>query len=212
MGADVDQAGSAAPAAKGDISVAAALAGARLAATGGFPLPARLAPAAGAPRPAGLAAARPRADPVQAAPPARQPVARRVKQARAAQDLRGGTSEPRQGIEHDVIDEQLAVGLPHGQCEAQPRKPPPRALPDPSRPGRGRGGPLLGKPAAALVAGYHVGVAGTHLDHVLAKAGAWAVAAAGRVVSIKSLGGRALVTCPPSRRRYPALWSRSPGR
>jgi chromate reductase len=51
--------------------------------------------------------------------------------------------------------------------------------------------PLLGKPAAVLVAGYHVGEAGTHLDHVLAKAGARVVAAAGRVISIKSLGGRA---------------------
>jgi hypothetical protein len=48
---------------------------------------------------------------------------------------------------------------------------------------------LLGKFAAVLVAGYHVGEAGTHLDHVLAKAGARVVAAAGRVISIKSLGG-----------------------
>jgi chromate reductase len=53
-----------------------------------------------------------------------------------------------------------------------------------------RSAPLLGKPAAVLVAGYHVGEAESHLDHVLAKAGARVVAAAGRVVSVKSLGGR----------------------
>jgi len=50
--------------------------------------------------------------------------------------------------------------------------------------------PLLGKPATVLVAGYHVGEAGSHLDHVLGKAGARVVAAAGRVVSVKSPGGR----------------------
>jgi hypothetical protein len=37
--------------------------------------------------------------------------------------------------------------------------------------------PLLGKPAAVLMAGYHVREAASHLDHVLAKAGAQVVAA-----------------------------------
>jgi chromate reductase len=49
--------------------------------------------------------------------------------------------------------------------------------------------PLLGKPAALLVAGYHVGEAESHLDHVLEKAGARVIAAAGRVVSLRSPGG-----------------------
>jgi chromate reductase, NAD(P)H dehydrogenase (quinone) len=49
--------------------------------------------------------------------------------------------------------------------------------------------PLLGKPAAVLVAGYQVGGAEAHLDHVLEKAGARVVTAA-RVVSIRSLAGR----------------------
>jgi chromate reductase len=39
--------------------------------------------------------------------------------------------------------------------------------------------PLLGKPAALLVADYSVGEAETHLDHVLDKAGARVIKAAG---------------------------------
>jgi NAD(P)H-dependent FMN reductase len=51
--------------------------------------------------------------------------------------------------------------------------------------------PLLGKPAAVLVAGYQAGEAESHLDHVLEKAGARVIKAAGRVVSVRSLQGRA---------------------
>jgi hypothetical protein len=45
---------------------------------------------------------------------------------------RGGTSEPGQDSEHNVIDQQLAVGFPHGQGQAQHRghgqRPPPAVL------------------------------------------------------------------------------------
>jgi chromate reductase len=50
--------------------------------------------------------------------------------------------------------------------------------------------PLLGKPAALLVVGYHVGEAESHLCHVLETAGARVITAPGRVVSARTLGGR----------------------
>ena len=50
--------------------------------------------------------------------------------------------------------------------------------------------PLLGKPAAFLVVGYHVGEAESHLGHVLEKAGARVITSPGRVVSARTLGGR----------------------